>query len=79
MRIHAIKTQKVTLKDQNLFAILDTYVSAFDERSVLAITSKVVAACEGRVVKIGTVDKQTLIAQKPTPFYPRPSINITPP
>jgi len=70
MRIHPIETHKITLKDQNVFAILDTYVSAFDERTVLAITSKIVSICEGRVVKIGTVEKRTLIAQEADDFLP---------
>jgi dihydrofolate synthase / folylpolyglutamate synthase len=70
MHIHTIETHKITRRDQNLFAILDTYVSVFDDRTVLAITSKIVSICEGRVVKIGTVDKRTLIAQEADVFLP---------
>ena len=70
MRIHAIETHKITSTDQTLFAILDTYVSAFEERTVLAITSKIVSICEGRVVKLGTVEKCTLIAQEADAFLP---------
>jgi len=70
MRVHAIKTHKITTKDQNLFAILDAYVDSFDEHTVLAITSKIVSICQGRVVKIGTVDKPALIAQEADYFLP---------
>lgn len=74
MQIHAIQTHKITTQDQNLFAILDAYVSTFAERTVLAITSKIVSICQGRVVKIGTVDKHTLIAQEADYFIP-PALN----
>ncbi len=70
MQIHAIKTHKITTADQNLFAILDAYIPGLDEGSVLAITSKIVAICQGRMVPIGTVDKHTLIAQEADYFLP---------
>jgi dihydrofolate synthase / folylpolyglutamate synthase len=64
MQIQAIKTHKITSTDQNVFAILDAYLPGLDDGSVLAITSKIVAICQGRVVPIGTVEKHTLIAQE---------------
>jgi putative folate metabolism gamma-glutamate ligase len=70
MQVRAMKTHKITRKDQDLFAILDAYVPAFEERAVLAITSKIVAICQGRVVKIGDVEKQALIAQEADCFLP---------
>jgi putative folate metabolism gamma-glutamate ligase len=70
MRIHAIETHKIMTTDQNLFAILDAYVSAFEEQTVLAVTSKIVSLCEGRVVKLGTVEKRTLIEQEADYFLP---------
>jgi dihydrofolate synthase / folylpolyglutamate synthase len=70
MRIHAIETHKITIADQNLCAILDTYIPAFDEQTVLALTSKIVSICEGRVVKLGTVEKRTLIEQEADYFLP---------
>ncbi len=70
MRVHTIKTHKITTKDQNLLAILDAYIASFDEHTVLAITSKIVAICQGRVVKIGTVDKPALITQEADYFLP---------
>jgi putative folate metabolism gamma-glutamate ligase len=70
MQIHTIKTHKITTQDQNLFAILDTYLHGLEDGSVLAITSKIVAICQGRVVQIGTVDKRTLITQEADYFLP---------
>jgi dihydrofolate synthase / folylpolyglutamate synthase len=70
MQIRAIKTHKITTTDRNLFAILDAYIADLDEGSILAITSKIVAICQGRVVPIGTVDKRTLIVQEADYFLP---------
>ena len=73
MHVQAIKTHKITTRDQNLFTILDAYVAAFEEGAVLAITSKIVAICQGRVVNIGDVEKQALIAQEADYFLPASS------
>lgn len=70
MNTVAIKTHKITPADHNLLAVLDDHLPALPERSVLAITSKIVALCEGRVVKIGTIDKQQLIEREADYFLP---------
>jgi dihydrofolate synthase / folylpolyglutamate synthase len=70
MQIEAIKTHKITITDQNVFAILDAYLPGLNDGAVLAITSKIVAICQGRVVPVGTVDKHTLIAQEADYFLP---------
>jgi putative folate metabolism gamma-glutamate ligase len=70
MKVDTIKTHKITTEDRSLLAILDAYVSSFEERMVLAITSKIVAICQGRVVKIGAVDKRALIAQEADYYLP---------
>jgi len=70
MKVYAIKTHKITVRDQNLFAVLDAYLTAFADRSVLAITSKIVALCQGRVVKIEEADRQALIEQEADFFLP---------
>ena len=60
MRVRAIKTHKVT-KDRDLCAILDRYLTSFDEGSILAIISKIVSICQGRMVRVEEADKQALI------------------
>jgi dihydrofolate synthase / folylpolyglutamate synthase len=70
MQVQAIKTHKITPTDQNLLAVLDAYLPGLDDGSVLAITSKIVAICQGRVVPIGTIEKHTLIAQEADYFLP---------
>lgn len=75
MKVSAYKTQKIKLKD-NLFSILDTYLPAISERQIIAITSKIVSICQGRVVKNdGTVDKQELIRKEAEKYIEEPSIS----
>src|SRR3989344_477161 len=71
MKARAIKTHKVTPeKDRDLYAILDRYLPKVKEGSVVAITSKIVAICEGRVFKIGTMNKDELIKQEAEYYLP---------
>ena len=63
MRVTPIKTHKITTNDRDLIKILDKYLSALPDRSVLAITSKIVSITEGRLVKMSDIDKDNLIKQ----------------
>jgi putative folate metabolism gamma-glutamate ligase len=63
-----------------LFAILDRYVQRLPERSVLAITSKIVAICEGRVLPMAGVEKRELIeaeAERYLPPHPKYGVSLT--
>lgn len=70
MITEAIRTHRITTEDRSIPAILDAYLTSFEERMVLAITSKIVAVCQGRVVKIGDVDEHDLIAQEADYYLP---------
>lgn len=70
MKIKALKTHKVTKDDTDIFAILDKYIKSLNEKSVVAVTSKIVAICEGRIVRIGTVNKTDLLKQESEYFLP---------
>jgi len=70
VRIEAIKTHKITTEDRNIFKILDQYVHQVKDKSVLAITSKIISICEGRLVKIGAVSKVNLIEQEADYYIP---------
>lgn len=48
MKVTAIKTEKVSPRSTTLVALLDRSLKKFSEASILVITSKVVALCEGR-------------------------------
>jgi len=66
----ACKTSKIKPGD-DLFKILDKYLPSLGEKEIVAISSKIVATCEGRVVKVGTVDKDELIAKESQYYLPR--------
>ncbi|MFY9484334.1 MAG: coenzyme F420-0:L-glutamate ligase [Patescibacteria group bacterium] len=69
MTIKPIKTHKIDGK-QTILDVLEHYLPSLTEQSIVAITSKIVAICEGRVVKMGTIDKAALI-QKEADYYIR--------
>lgn len=70
MRVYSIRTHKITTKDRDLFAILDRYLASFDEQSILAIASKIIAICQGRVVRKENIDKQVLVEEEADYFLP---------
>ncbi len=70
MNLQPIKTAKIVANQTSLIKILDTAVETLSEGSILVITSKIVSLCEGRVVKIGTKDKQELIQSESQFFIP---------
>jgi putative folate metabolism gamma-glutamate ligase len=69
MNIQAVKTHKIRKKG-NIIDILDKYIAEFTDNSVLIITSKIVSICEGRVKKVGKVNKQDLIHQEANLYLP---------
>lgn len=67
MKIQAIKTEKVLPQSTTLVALLDRSLKKMPERSLLVITSKIVALCEGR-----TIPKQKIsedILQQEAEYY----------
>lgn len=71
MKITPIRTHKITNKDKDILKILDKYITRLSERSIVAITSKIISITEGRMVKIGKVDKDELIKQESQYYLPR--------
>lgn len=72
MEIIAYKTQKIIPgKDPDIFDVLDEYLPSLKEGSVVAVTSKIVAICEGNVVKIGTAEKDDLVTRECEMYLPR--------
>ena len=64
MKVTAHKTNKITA-GENLYKILDDYLPKLEERTVVAITSKIISICQGDIIKNdGTVDKETLIKEQ---------------
>lgn len=65
-----LKTHKITIQDKNIFPVLDKWVPRLKEGSILAVTSKIVAICEGRVVAQNLVKKKDLIKQEADCYLP---------
>lgn len=64
MKILPIRTHKIFPKKGNILDILDLYLKSFQANSILVVTSKIVSLCEGNIVKVGTVDKDLLVAEE---------------
>lgn len=72
MKITPVKTGKISpVKPEKLFKVLDKYIRVLKEGSIVVITSKIVAVCEGGVIKIGEVDKDELIKSQVQYYLPR--------
>jgi len=72
MNIKAYKTHKIQ-PNENLVAILDKYLPQLQEKSVVAIASKIVGICEGRVVKKNSNEqKEQLIKKEADLYLPQP-------
>ncbi len=69
MKITPIKTKPIVVGD-HLLEILNKSISFLSDKSVVAITSKIVSICEGNVVKIGKKDKEVLIKNQADYYLP---------
>ncbi len=68
MQIKTIKTEKILPLKHNIFSLLDKYLVKMPERSILAIASKIIAMCEGNVIKKGAEQKDD-IAKREADYY----------
>lgn len=75
MQVKTYKTPKIYPHD-DLYVILDECLPRLEEKSVVAITSKIIALCQGNVIKNdGTVDKKTLIKQEADWYIEDPNLD----
>jgi dihydrofolate synthase / folylpolyglutamate synthase len=70
MIVKAVKTDKILPNSLSLFSFLDKYIDKLEEKSVVAVTSKVVSLCEGRVVPVQDADKEKLAIQEADYYFP---------
>jgi len=71
MIVTPIKTHKIAPVD-DLFAVLDKYITKLPEKSVVAVASKIVAITQGRVIKmVSEKQKDDLAKQEAEYFLPR--------
>lgn len=72
MNIEALKSPRIEPNQApKLTELLDKIVITLTEGSIVAVTSKIVAICEGRVVEVKSVSKETLIEQEADRWLPR--------
>lgn len=64
MVVRAIKTEIIHPSQRTLVQILDKSLGELNENSVVAITSKIVSLCEGRIVPANELGKDDLIRQE---------------
>jgi dihydrofolate synthase / folylpolyglutamate synthase len=73
MKVSAVKTDKL-VAGPTLAEVLDRHLSDVPENSIVAITSKIVGICEGRVVPIGSVSKEELVKRE-SHYFLDPSLS----
>lgn len=71
MIVRPIKTEKVAPGYGDILKLLDKHLPELAENSVVAVTSKVVAICEGRTVPIDDADKNELAIRESEYYLPR--------
>ena len=63
MKVQAIRTHRVEV-GSSLTNLIDRYIPTLTEESIVAITSKVVSVCQGRVVGQAEIAREELIRQE---------------
>jgi putative folate metabolism gamma-glutamate ligase len=72
MNIRTIKTHKIR-KGDSIFRILDSYIKSLEEGSIVAVTSKIVSICEGRIMPYRSTDKDDLVKKEADYYLPKSS------
>lgn len=75
MTIKGFKTHKITETDTDITGILDTYLPPLSENSIVVVTSKIVALCEGNTIPASSANKDTLVAQEADLYLPKEENN----
>ncbi len=70
MIVRAVKTELIRPGSGSIFKILDRSLPALEERSVVVVTSKIVALAEGRAEPIAGTDKEELIKREADLYLP---------
>jgi F420-0:gamma-glutamyl ligase len=77
MQYIPVKTRILNPPQDDIFPVLDEYLTDVQEGDVILISSKIVAISEGRTVRRNEVDKVELVASEadllvPRPYWPSP-------
>lgn len=63
MKVQAIRTHRVR-KNEHLLNVLDQYLPALCEGTIIAITSKLVSICQGAMIERSNISKEELVYQQ---------------
>jgi len=74
MKVNVIHTEKISPQSNTLLELLDKYIPALEEASIIAITSKIVSLCEGNVLKLDENNKEELVVSE-SQYYLPPTIS----
>lgn len=69
MKIKAVSTEPILAGQQTIFDILDSHLENVEEKTIVVITSKIIALCENRVYPIEGTSKQKLIQDNSNLYY----------
>jgi putative folate metabolism gamma-glutamate ligase len=70
MIVRPIKTDRISPGSISLEDLLDKYITKLEEKSVVAVTSKVISICEGSTIPIDKADKEQLIKDNSDYYLP---------
>jgi putative folate metabolism gamma-glutamate ligase len=73
MIVRSIKTDKI-VGGKILSEVLDKNLTDVRSNSIIAVTSKIVGICEGRLIPIGTVNKEELVRRE-SHYFLDPSLS----
>lgn len=69
MKVTPVQTPKVLAGSISLLELIDQALATLKDRSIVVITSKVVALCESRIVPLTGTDRQQLIQTEADWYY----------
>lgn len=70
MIVRPVKTERIEAGQKTIYEVLDKSLDEVQEKSLVALTSKIISLCENRVVPIGEVDKESLVRQEANYYMP---------
>ena len=75
MKITTVKTEKIVVGKKSILNIIDQYLTNLPNRSIVAVTSKIISICEGRIKPLESATKIDLIKQE-AELYLDPEENL---
>lgn len=70
MKVTSVRTERITAGATELLPLLERVIADVEEGSVIAVTSKIVSLCEGRVIPLDEIDKDELVMRESDLYLP---------